>query len=106
MRPGESKTFAIPWKEAYGPKTLTVEYVKEAFGKDIGALKEGAEYELVPGTKVTISKIGAKTVTATVPATHPLAGEELRYEVSVEENLGSTSEVIVTSPQPKIVGAA
>lgn len=105
MRQGETKTFTVKAVDAYGPKNLTVEFTKEAFGKDLGSLKEGDEYEFTPGMKVKIVEIGDKTVTAEQPSTHPLAGEDLTYEVKIEQILGSTSDVKTTVPQPVIVGA-
>ncbi|MFB0964679.1 MAG: hypothetical protein QMC36_03140, partial [Patescibacteria group bacterium] len=69
------------------PKYITVEYVKSAFGKDLEKLKEGSEYEIMPGMKVKIVSIGDKTVSAEQKSTHWLAGEDLKYSVKIEKNL-------------------
>lgn len=55
---------------------------------------------------VKIVDIGDKTVSAEQQSTHWLAGENLTYSVKIEKNLGSSSAMNVTAPQPTIVGAS
>lgn len=55
---------------------------------------------------VKIVDIGDKTVSAEQQSTHWLAGENLTYSVKIEKNLGPSSAVNVTAPQPAIVGAS
>lgn len=87
MKAGEKKTVEVPAKLAYGEKFVTSQFVKAAFGKDFEGLEEGREYEISPEMKVKIIEIDGDTVTVGQPNPHPLAGENIVYDLSLDEIL-------------------
>lgn len=85
MQAGEEKTFTLSAEEAYGPRTdETQEIPLEEFGEQ--APEEGMMINIIdPETQqqqpATVIEVGAET--ATLDLNHPLAGEELTFEVEV-----------------------
>ena len=88
MKPGETRTVSIPPEQAYGPRReellLTVERSQ---------FPEGANPE--PGQQFQMSQQGGQSFVVnvkevdgdqvTLDANHPLAGEELTFELEVVE---------------------
>ncbi len=86
MSPGEKKTFEIPAQRAYGPyrEELVVEVEKERVPPDM-ELEVGQQLILRQpeggAIRVTVTEITDSTVT--LDANHPLAGEDLIFEVQL-----------------------
>lgn len=88
MEEGEEKDIHIPVDEAYGKRNeeLIQEVERERFAKDL-ELKEGQGLQLKTqdGQKilVVVKKITDDKVT--LDANHPLAGEDLNFEIKLME---------------------
>jgi peptidylprolyl isomerase len=90
MAPGESKTVDVPASAAHGPHSPDL--VREV---DRSRIPNADEVEI--GTRISGSVSGGYPVylrvlditddTVTVDLNHPLAGEDLRYEISLVEIL-------------------
>lgn len=89
MAIGETKTVTIPAEEAYGPRhdELIVEVDHSQFGEgvvpEIGMQLQAANGEGQPPTVVTVAAITEEKVT--LDANHPLAGEDLTFEIELLE---------------------
>jgi peptidylprolyl isomerase len=81
---GSDKTFTIPFSEAYGPKnTNAVEIPKTSF-KEIGNLEKDKSYNFMTDMgpiKIDVQEILDDKIKAIV--NHPLAGEDLNFEIKV-----------------------
>jgi peptidylprolyl isomerase len=90
MMVNESKTVHIPMEEAYGPyyeeliMTLNWSQFPEGFETDIGAEipLQNAYNQTVWATVINVSEAGV-----TVDANHPLAGEDLNFNITLVEIL-------------------
>ncbi|RLB07333.1 MAG: peptidylprolyl isomerase [Deltaproteobacteria bacterium] len=88
MSPGEVKTFEISAEEAYGPyrEELVLEIDKGRVPEDLN-LEVGQQLVLRQAqgevVRVTVTDISEETVT--LDANHPLAGEDLIFEVQLVE---------------------
>ena len=88
MAAGESKTVTIPAEEAYGPhvEEMVREVERSAIPADI-PLEEGLQLQATgPNSQplvLTVVAVGEETVT--LDANHPLAGEDLTFEISLVE---------------------
>jgi peptidylprolyl isomerase len=86
MKVGEYKTFTIPAEEAYGPyyEDLVLEVPRSMIPSDV-VPKVGVQLKQVQedGTEIiaTITRVTEETVT--LDANHPLAGEDLTFEVEL-----------------------
>jgi len=86
MKEGETKTFVIPFAEAYGDKTdeAIQEVPKTSFPEDfeirIGGMISGTTGNGQPFTAKILSE-GTEAVT--LDFNHPLAGEDLTFDVEV-----------------------
>lgn len=88
MSPGQSKTEKIPMDQAYGPHRpeLVVEVDKQQFppdvqpevGQQLQVQQENGQIIPVFVTQVTDSKV-------TLDANHPLAGEDLTFDIQLVE---------------------
>ena len=86
MAPGEEKTVTIGAEEAYGPRRT--ELVQQI---DRGQIPP--HIEVVPGTRleardpngqpIHLTVVEAGDTTVTLDANHPLAGEDLKFELKV-----------------------
>ena len=98
MKVGEKKTINIPAAEAYGPKNddMMIEYPKAQFPSEV-EIKVGAQLVMSSGSgqqyQVTIAEIKDKTVI--LDANHPLAGEELIFDIELVEILGGSPLIIM-----------
>jgi peptidylprolyl isomerase len=88
MSKDDSKSFEIAAEEAYGPyrEELVVEIEKKRVPENLN-LEIGQQLALRPGegqiVRVTVADIADETVT--LDANHPLAGEDLNFEVQLIE---------------------
>ncbi len=87
MSPDETKTFEVTAEDAYGPyqEELVAEIEKERVPEDLN-LEIGQQLVLRQGTqgqavRVTVKDISEEGVT--LDANHPLAGEDLIFEVQL-----------------------
>tara|TARA_B100000963_G_C22600261_1_gene659880 strand:+ start:260 stop:709 length:450 start_codon:yes stop_codon:yes gene_type:complete len=83
MKAGETKTIAIPTKEAYGEKRedmfqeIPIENAPADVKVGSGLQAEGPKGKMV----VVVSEVKEKTVV--IDANHPLAGKDLNFELEV-----------------------
>lgn len=90
MQKGESKTLAIGFEKAYGAKRkdLIVALPKTDFPKNI-SLKIGQHMQIQPGNGQRISVLisGMTDTEVTIDGNHPLAEEDLIFEIELLEIL-------------------
>jgi len=98
MAVGEKKTITIPYSEAYGPRqsNMVIEMPKDRFPKDM---------ELVPGTPLMMSDgkgqefqvviAQVKEDSVMLDANHPLAGQDLVFDIELVEIVGSKPLIIM-----------
>ncbi len=88
MEPGESKTFTIPAEEAYGPhRPELVHRVPRAQIPPHVELYEGARLEArdQAGNRIALTVLEVTDEEVTMDANHPLAGQNLTFEVQLVE---------------------
>jgi FKBP-type peptidyl-prolyl cis-trans isomerase 2 len=87
MKVGETKTVTIPVDEAYGPRRddLIVEIGRDRLSQDINP-EVGMQLTSGQGT-VTIIEVSETTVK--IDANHPLAGQDLTFDIELVEIGGS-----------------
>jgi len=89
MTIGDTKTVTIPAEEAYGPRhdELVIEVDHSQFAEgvvpEIGMQLQAANGEGQPPTVVTVTAVTDDKVT--LDANHPLAGEDLTFEIELLE---------------------
>lgn len=86
MEPGEARTVTIPAEQAYGPRRadllVTVdraefpEHIQPAVGQQLEVRRDDGERAIV-----TIAEVSAEQVT--LDANHPLAGEDLTFDLEL-----------------------
>ncbi len=90
MSVGESATFTVPAKEAYGEynkdamQTLPIEEVAQIEGLKVGMQLQGEDENGEP-IQVIVSKITKSEVT--LDYNHPLAGKDMEYFVKIDSLL-------------------
>jgi len=88
LNPGESKTVRIPAQEAYGPHypDMVMEVPRtelpEGMEPQIG---DQLQMESDDGETVIVTITEAKESSITLDANHPLAGEDLTFEIELVE---------------------
>jgi peptidylprolyl isomerase len=86
MEPGESKTVFIPADEAFGPwrQELVGEVPRESLPEDLN-IEVGQQLQVSqPGTdSMVVSVIDASDYSITIDANHPLAGEDLVFDLEL-----------------------
>ena len=98
MAVGEKKTITIPFDEAYGPKNpeMVIEMPKDRFPKDLEIAigmplsmsdQQGQQFE------VTIAEIKEDAVL--LDANHPLAGQDLVFDLELVEIVGGSPLIIM-----------
>ena len=90
MAPGESKTIHVPVDEAHGPHSPDlVREVDRAKIPNVDEVKIGTRVSgsVFGDYPVYLRVIGISETTVTVDLNHPLAGQDLRYEISLVELL-------------------
>ncbi|HYC40327.1 MAG TPA: peptidylprolyl isomerase [Chitinophagaceae bacterium] len=98
MSVGEKKTINIPVEQAYGPRNpdMVIDMPRERFPKDM-ELEEGMQLMMSDGSgqnfQVTVTEIKQSSVT--LDANHPLAGQELVFDIELVEIEGGQSRIIL-----------
>lgn len=97
MAVGEKKTILIPADEAYGPKQeeMLMEFPRDRFPADM-VPEVGMQLNMSNGSgqnfPVTITEVGEENVM--LDANHPLAGEDLTFDLELVEIVKSKSLII------------
>ena len=95
---GDKKTIQIPVAEAYGPKNpdMVIEFPLSEFPEDM-ELEVGQRLNMTNGSgqiiPVVITEIGQETVM--LDANHPLAGEDLVFDIELVEIGAAPSRIIM-----------
>jgi peptidylprolyl isomerase len=98
MAVGDKKTIQIPVAEAYGPKNpeMVIEFPVSEFPEDM-ELEIGQRLNMTNGAgqiiPVVITEIGQETVM--LDANHPLAGEDLVFDIELVEIGAPPSRIIM-----------
>lgn len=98
MAIGEKKTINIPFDEAYGPRNpdMVIEMSKDRFPKDMGievGMPLGMSDQQGQQFQVTIVEIKEDIVL--MDANHPLAGQDLVFDLELVEILEGPSLIII-----------
>jgi peptidylprolyl isomerase len=98
MKVGEKKTISIPVDEAYGERSedMLIEFPKDRFPKDM-EIKEGMQLMMSNGTGQNIPVIvtEVKDDAVILDANHPLAGEDLIFDIELVEIVGGKPLIIM-----------
>ncbi len=98
MTVGEKKTINIPFNEAYGPKNpeMVIEMPKDRFPKDMEievGMPLGMSDQSGQQFQVTIVEIKEDVVM--LDANHPLAGQDLVFDLELVEIVGGSPLIIM-----------
>ena len=98
MKVGEKKTINIPVDEAYGQRSedMLIEFPKDRFPTDM-EIKEGMQLMMSNGTGQNIPVIvtEVKDDAVILDANHPLAGEDLIFDIELVEIIGGKPLIIM-----------
>jgi len=98
MEVGEKKTINIPVDEAYGPRSeeMIIEFPKERFPAEL-QIEEGAQLMMSneAGQNFPVLVAEIKEDSVMLDANHPLAGEELVFDLELVEIVGSKPLIIM-----------
>ena len=98
MTIGEKKTILIPNLEAYGPKQeeMIMEFPKERFPADM-VPEVGMQLNMNNGSdqNFPVIIVDVKDEVVVLDANHPLAGEDLTFDLELVEITGSKSLIIM-----------
>lgn len=98
MSVGEKKTINIPVEQAYGPKNpeMLIEMPKDRFPKDM-EIEQGMPLMMSDGSgqnfQVIVHEIKENSVV--LDANHPLAGQELVFDIELVEIVGDKPLIIM-----------
>ena len=98
MQVGEKKTVNIPFNEAYGPRNpeMIVEFPKDRFPKEM-EIEIGMPLMMSGGQgeqfQVVVTQIKDETVM--LDANHPLAGQDLVFDIELVEITGTKPLIIL-----------
>jgi peptidylprolyl isomerase len=98
MKAGEKKTITIPAEEAYGPKNpdMLMDYPKDRFPADM-QMEVGMPLTMSDPSgqqfQVKVSEIKDEIIV--LDANHPLAGEELIFDLELVEIVGGKLLIIM-----------
>ena len=98
MSVGEKKTVNIPYNEAYGPRNpeMVIEMLKDKFPKDLDievGMPLGMSDQQGHQFQVTIVEIKEEVVM--LYANHPLAGQDLIFDLELVEIVGGSPIIIM-----------
>ncbi|HEY2720668.1 MAG TPA: peptidylprolyl isomerase [Chitinophagaceae bacterium] len=95
---GEKKTISIPVEEAYGPRSddMLIEFPKDRFPQDM-QIEEGMQLMMGNGSGQNIPVIvtDIKEDSVILDANHPLAGEDLVFDIELIEIIGGNPLIIL-----------
>jgi FKBP-type peptidyl-prolyl cis-trans isomerase 2 len=98
MEIGEKKTINIPVDQAYGPKDpeMVVEFPKANFPPDM-APEVGMRLNMTnnTGQVIPVVIVDVKPESVILDANHPLAGEDLVFEIELVSIGGGASRIIM-----------
>ena len=98
MLVGEKKTINIPVDEAYGPRSedMLIEFPKDRFPKDM-EIQEGMQLMMgnESGQNMPVVVIEIKEDSVILDANHPLAGEDLIFDIELIEIVGGSPLIIM-----------
>ncbi len=98
MSVGEKKTINIPFDEAYGPKNpdMIIEMPKERFPKDM-EIEVGMPLAMTDGNgqQFQVMIVEIKEDVVVLDANHPLAGQDLTFDLELVEILGAKPLIIM-----------
>jgi FKBP-type peptidyl-prolyl cis-trans isomerase 2 len=98
MEVGEKKTINIAADEAYGPRSedMMIEFPKDRFPNDM-KIEEGMQLMMGNGSGQNIPVIVTEIKDSSVilDANHPLAGEDLVFDIELVEIVGATPIIIM-----------
>ena len=98
MIAGEKKTINISYDNAYGPKSpeMMIEFPKEKFPKDLN-IEPGLELMICDesGQKFQIIVSQVKEETVILDANHPMAGQDLVFDIELVEIVGGNPLIIM-----------
>jgi FKBP-type peptidyl-prolyl cis-trans isomerase 2 len=98
MEIGEKKTINIPVDQAYGPKDpeMVVEFPKANFHPDM-APEVGMRLNMTnnTGQVIPVVIVDVKPESVILDANHPLAGEDLVFEIELVSIGGGASRIIM-----------
>lgn len=98
MKVGEKKTVNIPVEEAYGPRNpeMVIEMPKDRFPKDmeieIGMPLGMSDQE---GHQFQVTVVEIKDAVVMLDANHPLAGQDLIFDLELVEIVGASPLIIM-----------
>lgn len=98
MKVGEKKTVNIPVEEAYGPRNpeMVIEMPKDRFPKDmeieIGMPLGMSDQE---GRQFQVTVVEIKDAVVMLDANHPLAGQDLIFDLELVEIVGASPLIIM-----------
>jgi FKBP-type peptidyl-prolyl cis-trans isomerase 2 len=98
MAVGDKKTINIPYDEAYGPRNpdMIIEMPKERFPADM-KIEEGMPLMMTDGSgqnfQVIVTEI--KDDVVLLDANHPLAGQDLVFDLELVEIVGGSPLIIL-----------
>ena len=97
MNVGDKKTINIPFDEAYGPRNpdMVIEMPKEKFPKDMD-LVVGLPLGMSDqnGQQFNVSIVEIKEEVVMLDANHPLAGQDLIFDLELVEIVGGKPLII------------
>jgi FKBP-type peptidyl-prolyl cis-trans isomerase 2 len=97
MKVGEKKTINIPVEEAYGQRSedMLIEFPKDRFPKDM-EIKEGMQLMMSNGSgqNIPVVVVEVKEDAVILDANHPLAGEDLIFDIELVEIVGRKPLII------------
>ena len=98
MKVGEKRTINIPVDEAYGQRSedMLIEFPKDRFPKDM-EIKEGMQLMMSNGTgqNIPVIVVEVKDDAVILDANHPLAGEDLIFDIELVEIVGGKPLIIM-----------
>lgn len=98
MKPGEKKTVNIPVDDAYGPKNdeMVIEFPKDRFPDDMEP-EVGMPLTMSDGSGQNFSVIikEVRDDSVVLDANHPLAGEDLTFDLELVEIVGAKPLIIM-----------
>ena len=98
MAVGDKKTIEIPFNEAYGPRNpdMIIEMPKDRFPKDM-EIEVGMPLSMSDGQgqqfQVVVAEVQEEVVI--LDANHPLAGEDLIFDLELVEIIGAKPLIIM-----------